>query len=68
MTKTTATRSTEFHQSAHGLRGFTIVRDDSKSRDMRFEVIYQTGKRENPISWAFFTSKADALAFAKEVR
>jgi hypothetical protein len=64
----TETRSVEFVPPSHGLRGYTIVRNDRNPSDMRYEVVCQTGRRDNPVSWQFFSSRRAALSFAQEVR
>ena len=52
----------------HQMRSACIVRDDFKPQDMRFEVVYQTGDRSNPVSWRFFSTKRDALEFVRSIR
>lgn len=49
------------------LRAVSIVRDDSKPADMRYEVIYQKPNRRE-VGWQFFSSRKAANAFASEVR
>jgi hypothetical protein len=61
----TETRSVEFVPPSHGLRGYTIVRNDRNPSDMRYEVVFQW---KSHVSWRFFSTKRAALSFAQEVR
>lgn len=49
-------------------RSVTIVRDDRKPRDMRFEVIYQDPRVPGGVGWRFAATRKAADAIASEVR